>query len=483
MADVAVDKPIAIPTENVASSDDGEKKLRAMRQVEFYFADSNLPYDKFMWTLHSKTPEHWVPIETIASFKRMREFQSEGIEWLLDALKPSAFLESDESKTNVRRTTEVQEPKNQFERSVYAKGFGEEEPTLQGRLEDFFNKYGNTNAVRMRRDEEKKFKGSVFVEFADFSSVENFLKADPKPTWDGKELLIMSKEDYCEMKIKEKGLTGKAAKNRRELLSRPRGFNAFQEMARSKSGGGDEKKSDGPAKDVYLDFMGKNILIKKDGEGNGTVSAEDVPFVKGATLKFEGCSGDVSWAEIKDPLKAKFDNRAPYIKYSRGDDSGFVGFHKALSEDEITLVKETIKTINKKPVTWTVPSEEDEKAFQIERAQAAARTALITATNGGSTTRGGKPGRGGGRGGKRGRGGRSGDGGRRQPLKATIIPPATKGESTQAGEKRKRAVEPDGGHDVGVRGVDAPPTLASATTTEGAAKKVKTNDGDAAPAS
>jgi hypothetical protein len=34
---------------------------------------------------------------------------------------------------------------------------------------------------------------SVFVEFADFSSVNAFLKADPKPAWDGKDLLIMSK--------------------------------------------------------------------------------------------------------------------------------------------------------------------------------------------------------------------------------------------------------------------------------------------------
>jgi len=73
-----------------------------------------------MWTLHSKTPEHWVPIKTIASFKRMREFQSEDSEWLLDALKQSTLLEVDESQTNVRRMTEVQEPKNQFERSVYA---------------------------------------------------------------------------------------------------------------------------------------------------------------------------------------------------------------------------------------------------------------------------------------------------------------------------------------------------------------------------
>lgn len=101
------------------------------------------------------------------------------------------------------------------------------------------------------------------------------------------------------MKIKEKGLTGKAARNRRELMTRTRGFNAFQEMAENRTGGDDKKKSDGPAKEVFLDFMGKNILIHKDSEGNGTVNAEDVPFVRGATLRFDGCGGDVSWAEIK----------------------------------------------------------------------------------------------------------------------------------------------------------------------------------------
>jgi lupus La protein len=42
----------------------------------------------------------------------------------------------------------------------------------------------------------------------------------------------------------------------------------------------------------------------------------------------------------------------------------------------------------------------------------------------------------------------------------------------QAGEKRKRAVEPDGGPDVGVRGNNVPPVLQSA-------KKAKTDAGDA----
>lgn len=31
------------------------EKIR--KQVNFYFSDSNLPYDKFLWTLRANTPE------------------------------------------------------------------------------------------------------------------------------------------------------------------------------------------------------------------------------------------------------------------------------------------------------------------------------------------------------------------------------------------------------------------------------------------
>ena len=44
-------------------------------------------------------------------------------------------------------------------RSIPQKGFGKEEPGLQKKLEDFFDKYGKTSAVRMRRmDGTKEFK-------------------------------------------------------------------------------------------------------------------------------------------------------------------------------------------------------------------------------------------------------------------------------------------------------------------------------------
>lgn len=74
-----------------------------------------------MWGLHSANDDHWVPLATVTSFKRMKEFQTFGQDWIINAIRElSNFLEVDESGANVRRTTQVQEPKGQHERSVYA---------------------------------------------------------------------------------------------------------------------------------------------------------------------------------------------------------------------------------------------------------------------------------------------------------------------------------------------------------------------------
>lgn len=185
---------------------------------------------RFMWTLHTANEEHWVPLATVSSFKRMREFSSLGDEWLAEQLKSSASVEVDETKTKVRRKTEVTEPKGQFERSIYAVRI----------VADMVEAFPDSPAIICRKVSARKLpdcnkssrhtstsmagrarcacgvwmtrscsrcaaryphapgpsnlpQGSVFVEFDDMSSVESFLNADPKPTWEGKELLIMSK--------------------------------------------------------------------------------------------------------------------------------------------------------------------------------------------------------------------------------------------------------------------------------------------------
>lgn len=117
-----------------------------------------------MWTLYTKTPEHWVPLSIIASFKRMRALAEPGVPWVATQIREkSAALEVDESGENVRRKTEPQPPKNVFDRSVYAKGFGldEKDGALLGEIQLFLSKWGQVNAVRMRRDNDKKFKVCV----------------------------------------------------------------------------------------------------------------------------------------------------------------------------------------------------------------------------------------------------------------------------------------------------------------------------------
>jgi hypothetical protein len=193
--------------------------------------------------------------------------------------------------------------------------------------------------------------GSVFTEFEDYKSVKAFLTAEPKPSWDGNELLIMSKEAYVEMKIKEKGLTGKAAVVKRDYITR-KGFDAFREMRSAAGDKGGKKEGVRAAPEIFVAFLGKNIRVSV--EDGGSVTPEDVPRVRGSALRFTGCGGEVSYDEIKRPLKERF-GRAPFVKFTKGEDSGMAGFDKALDDEDLAFVKEKIPTLNGSPVTWQLP--------------------------------------------------------------------------------------------------------------------------------
>ena len=144
----------------------------------------------------------------------------------------------------VRKTHELERPADVMDRSIYAKGFPVEEPKddsedsktlirekeldLQKRMESWARSLnvGKVLSLRMRREDkvstggDRKFttkgggkfkvscfsfeaascvltllrvQGSIFLEFADASSVAKFLALDPKPTFEGAELEIKSK--------------------------------------------------------------------------------------------------------------------------------------------------------------------------------------------------------------------------------------------------------------------------------------------------
>ena len=157
-----------------------------------------------------------VPLTTLHNFKRMRHFQP--LEAIVEAMKTSDFLDLVEEEGNppsVRRKEPLPEALDNgpipdavriFEdkampRSVYAKGFGEEERGTQLDIEKFFEPYGPCKAVRLRRSNDMMFKGSVFVEFASTELQQKFLELDPKPQFNGNDLQIMSKKQYCDQKV------------------------------------------------------------------------------------------------------------------------------------------------------------------------------------------------------------------------------------------------------------------------------------------
>lgn len=104
------------------------------------------------------------------------------------------------------------------------------------------------------------------------------------------------------MKIKEKGLKGKAAQRKRDNLSgnNPRrGFNAFAEMRQNnkqngKEGGG---KKEAQKKEVFLEFMGKKLKVNE--EDGGKVDEAEIPMVKRSALKIKGLNGTMTFDEVK----------------------------------------------------------------------------------------------------------------------------------------------------------------------------------------
>lgn len=175
-----------------------------LTQVEFYFGDSNLPEDKFLWEKVGGAENKPVPITLISSFSRMRRFKP--YEAVVKALKASNFFVVDgpEGEETIRRKNAIDTDKRnkREERSVYVKGFGDETSSTQFDIEAFFAQYGQFDSVRLRRADgpEKVFKGSVFVEWSDKETADKFVALKPEPQWKGHPLHIMWKLDYMKQK-------------------------------------------------------------------------------------------------------------------------------------------------------------------------------------------------------------------------------------------------------------------------------------------
>ena len=139
-------KPYGLRTRYEKQSESSDA-TEILRQVEFYFSDSNLPIDRFLLESTGGPANKPFPLKTIHNFKRMRHFQP--FSAIVDAVKQSAVLEVNDQDEVFRKvplaekfTLDVDKNKqilsdDTLKRTVYVKGFGYEHQSTGFDIEKF----------------------------------------------------------------------------------------------------------------------------------------------------------------------------------------------------------------------------------------------------------------------------------------------------------------------------------------------------------
>ena len=170
-------------SDSVYKGEDFDQKVR--QQVEFYFSDSNLQTDKFLWKIYEAN-DGWVELQTILTFGRMRQYRPE--DKVIAALKESDKLVFSANDDMIRRKDPLKdfnELKNTRKRNtVHIEGFPHE--ATQEDLEAWFNKIAQElpqektvcSIRRIKSRAKKEFFGVVDVELKTSEDTEYLLKLD-----------------------------------------------------------------------------------------------------------------------------------------------------------------------------------------------------------------------------------------------------------------------------------------------------------------
>lgn len=186
-------------------------------QVEFYFSDSNYAKDKFLQDVAAQNNK-CVPISVLMTFNRMKVLNPT-LEKIKDAVKDSDIVEVIDDMLKKIETPEYLEYRSDAEVSkkvVHMRGFD-----INMNLDDIkemLKSHCNPVKITMRRDSDKKFKGSCFVEFRTIEEASNILDSKiecskvsenddsaKKIKKDTEYLEIKSKDEYLQSKKEEKG--------------------------------------------------------------------------------------------------------------------------------------------------------------------------------------------------------------------------------------------------------------------------------------
>jgi len=160
-------------------------------QVEFYFGDANFRRDKFMKGKTRDDPDGFISIDTLLTFNKLKALTTDAAK-VAEALAESDVVEVGRDGTAFKRKHPLPTDSQVKDRSVALKGFGEgnEEVTIDS-VTDMVKGFGTVGYVQLRRGRDRKFQGTVIVEFAEQAAADELLKRKAELKYKDEALVVL----------------------------------------------------------------------------------------------------------------------------------------------------------------------------------------------------------------------------------------------------------------------------------------------------
>ncbi|CAM8917215.1 unnamed protein product [Rhodiola kirilowii] len=191
------------------ASYDEETSNKILRQVEFYFSDSNLPRDDFLRNLVERSSDGLVNLDVVCSFSRMRSCLGLGnlkardvpdriVNGVAEILRKSDVLKLSLDGKKIGRLRKLANPEKVL-RQVDGRTVAASPLPYDAKIEvvqAFFGQYGKVNSIRLPKHALDKncFCGTALIEFSSEEEAGDVLKL--KTVYDGMEIELKPKKQF-----------------------------------------------------------------------------------------------------------------------------------------------------------------------------------------------------------------------------------------------------------------------------------------------